>query len=62
MLKMPLLSHYGNLQDSSSALTIPSLVFAIVTPVVVILRLASRQFLSGRIGPDDWTIIASCVC
>lgn len=59
---MPLFSHYGDLPDSSAALTIPSLVFAIVTPIIVVLRLGSRHYLSGRTGPDDWTIVMSCVC
>lgn len=58
---MPLFSHYGDLPDSSAALSYTSLVFAIVTPIVVIARLLSRRFLSGRIGADDWTILASCV-
>ncbi|KAI9926674.1 hypothetical protein ASPWEDRAFT_722856 [Aspergillus wentii DTO 134E9] len=58
---MPLFSHYGDLPDNSSALSSPALVFAIITPIVVFARLLSRQFLSGHIGADDWTILASCV-
>ncbi|EAW13620.1 putative plasma membrane protein Pth11-like [Aspergillus clavatus NRRL 1] len=57
---MPLFSHYGNLPDSSAQLSIPSLVFAIATPIVVIARLLGRRFLSGRVGSDDWTILVSC--
>lgn len=58
---MPLFSHYGDLPDSSARLSYPSLVFAIVTPLVVIARLLGRRFLSGRVGADDWTILVSCV-
>ncbi|RLL97479.1 hypothetical protein CFD26_106816 [Aspergillus turcosus] len=57
---MPLFSHYGDLPDSSARLSYPSLVFAIVTPLVVIARLLGRRFLSGRVGADDWTILVSC--
>ncbi|KAL5358394.1 putative plasma membrane protein Pth11-like protein [Aspergillus floccosus] len=58
---MPLFSHYEGLEDTSARLSYPSLIFAIVTPIVVIARLLGRRFLSGRIGADDWTILASCV-
>ncbi|RHZ62446.1 putative plasma membrane protein Pth11-like [Aspergillus thermomutatus] len=57
---MPLFSHYGDHPDSSARLSYPSLVFAIVTPLVVIARLLGRRFLSGRVGADDWTILVSC--
>lgn len=58
---MPLFSDYGDHPDSSARLSYPSLVFAIVTPLVVIARLLGRRFLSGRVGADDWTILVSCV-
>jgi hypothetical protein len=58
---MPLFSHYGDIPDISDRLAIPSLVFAIVTPLVVIARLASRQSLAKHIGADDWTILASLI-
>ncbi|GIC93624.1 putative plasma membrane protein Pth11-like [Aspergillus udagawae] len=57
---MPLFSDYGDHPDSSARLSYPSLVFAIVTPLVVISRLLGRRFLSGRVGADDWTILVSC--
>lgn len=57
---MPLFSDYGDHPDSSARLSYPSLVFAIVTPLVVIARLLGRRFLSGRVGADDWTILVSC--
>ncbi|KAE8376097.1 hypothetical protein BDV26DRAFT_266391 [Aspergillus bertholletiae] len=58
---MPLLSHYGDIADSSDALVYPSLIFSILTPIVVASRLLGRHVLSGRIGADDWTILVSCV-
>ncbi|PLB50436.1 hypothetical protein P170DRAFT_381115, partial [Aspergillus steynii IBT 23096] len=58
---MPLFSHYGDIPDNSAALSLPSLVFVILTPIVVATRLLGRQYLSGQIGPDDWIILTSCV-
>ncbi|KAE8384489.1 hypothetical protein BDV23DRAFT_177019 [Aspergillus alliaceus] len=58
---MPLFSHHGDIPDNSAALSLPSLVFAVLTPIVVASRLLGRYVLSGRIGVDDWTILASCV-
>jgi len=58
---MPIFSHYGDIPDISARLSIPSLVFAIVTPLVVTARLAARQSFAGRIGADDWAILASLV-
>lgn len=58
---MPLFSHYGeDIPDISSKLSYPSLVFAIVTPLVVLARFLSRM-VSGRVGADDWVILVSCV-
>ncbi|THC99528.1 hypothetical protein EYZ11_000988 [Aspergillus tanneri] len=46
---MPLFSYYGDIPDSSAALSYPSLVFAILTPIVVAARLLGRHYLSGRL-------------
>ena len=57
---MPLFSHYGDIPDISQRLSYPSLVFAIVTPIVVLARLSTRR-VSGKVGADDWVILVSCV-
>ena len=56
---MPLVSDYGRLDDISDRLAIPSLIFTIVTPIVVFARLLSRRLHGNQVGPDDWTILAS---
>lgn len=56
---MPLFSHYGDIPDCSSKLSHPSLVFAVVTPLVVLGRFLSRRG-SGKIGGDDWVVLGAC--
>ncbi|KAH8689164.1 putative plasma membrane protein Pth11-like protein [Talaromyces proteolyticus] len=56
---MPLLSHYGDIPDISDKLVYPSIVFAVVTPLVVLARFVSRKWFSGILGLDDWVIIVS---
>ncbi|KUL82870.1 hypothetical protein ZTR_09017 [Talaromyces verruculosus] len=58
---MPLFSHYGDLPDISYRLSYPSLFFCIFTPLVVIARLVSRKVFAGKVGVDDWTILASAM-
>ncbi|KAK2797342.1 hypothetical protein FQN50_009237 [Emmonsiellopsis sp. PD_5] len=56
---MPLFSHYGDVPDISHQLSYPSLVLSIVTPLFVAARFVGRLYFSGRIGPDDWAILAA---
>ena len=59
---MPIFSHYPvGIPDISWQLSIPSLVFSIVTPLFVIARLASRRSFAGKIGADDWTIVGAVI-
>ncbi|KAK2800272.1 hypothetical protein FQN51_006180 [Onygenales sp. PD_10] len=58
---MPLFSHYGDVPDISYQLSYPSLVLSIVTPLFVAARFVGRLYFSGRIGPDDWAILAALV-
>ncbi|KAK2738362.1 hypothetical protein FQN55_000570 [Onygenales sp. PD_40] len=58
---MPLFSHYGDVPDISHQLSYPSLVLSIVTPLFVAARFVGRLYFSGRIGPDDWAILAALV-
>lgn len=61
VLKMPIFSHYEPLADISTRLSIPALVFSVVTPLVVICRFIARSIHGGKLGADDWTILASVV-
>ncbi|PGH11327.1 hypothetical protein AJ79_04943 [Helicocarpus griseus UAMH5409] len=47
--------------DFYGHLSIPSIIFCVVTPIFVALRVASRLHIARRLGSDDWTIIASSV-
>ncbi len=61
---MPLFSSYGDVPDISDRLALPSLVFAIVTPLFVFARLLTRLTAPAkreRIGWDDWAIVCSNV-
>lgn len=58
---MPIFSNYEPLADISARLSIPSLVFSILTPLFVICRLLARSIRGGRLGADDWTVLASLV-
>ena len=58
---MPLFSHYAPLADISTRLSLPSLVFSIITPLVVICRFVARTIHGGELSTDDWTILASLV-
>ena len=53
--------NHGDTPDRSSSLACPSLVFTVVTPLVVLARFLSRR-VTGKIGVDDWVILVSCVC
>lgn len=52
-------SHYGS-PDTSSRLAIPASVFAVVTPMTVLLRLVVSKGQKS-FGLDDWTILAAMV-
>ena len=56
---MPLFSTYNGLHDISSRLTLPALVFSIVTPLVVLFRFIARCTHGNHLGADDWVILAS---
>ena len=56
---MPLFSHYEGIDDISSRLSLPALVFSIVTPLIVLARIISRCTHGNHTGADDWTIIAA---
>jgi hypothetical protein len=56
---MPLLSHYDGLDDISSRLSTPALVFSIVTPLVVLARFIARCTHGNHLGADDWTILGA---
>ena len=58
---MPIFSHYPGLADISTHLSIPALVFSIVTPLVVLARFIARCTHGNHLGADDWTILASLV-
>jgi hypothetical protein len=58
---MPIFSDYEPLDDISAYLSIPALIFSIVTPLVVISRFFARSIHGGEVGADDWTILASLV-
>lgn len=58
---MPIFSHYAPLTDISARLSVPSLVFSIVTPLVVLCRFVARSIHGGELGADDWTILVSLV-
>ncbi|KAK2739487.1 hypothetical protein FQN55_009452 [Onygenales sp. PD_40] len=47
--------------DISGRLMYPSIIFTVVTPISVGLRIASRLHFTRRLGRDDWTIILSCI-
>ncbi|KEF57064.1 uncharacterized protein A1O9_07254 [Exophiala aquamarina CBS 119918] len=56
---MPLFSNYPGLDDISSQLSIPALVFSITTPLIVLARFVARLTNQNHAGPDDWTVLAS---
>ena len=58
---MAIFSDYEPLADISDRLAIPSLVFCIVTPLVVFARFLARTLYRNILGADDWTILASLV-
>jgi hypothetical protein len=57
---MGLFVDYG-VEDISSKLVIPSLVFSIITPLFIIGRFVTRWVYMRSFGPDDWAILGSCV-
>ncbi|KAG8631814.1 hypothetical protein KVT40_000954 [Elsinoe batatas] len=54
---MAFLSHYGHVEDRSEALSIPSLVFLILTFLVVTARLYTRFKQGLLLLADDWIIL-----
>lgn len=56
---MPIFSHYDGLEDISSRLSLPALVFSIITPLVVLARFITRCTHGNQLGADDWTILAA---
>ncbi|TKX22096.1 hypothetical protein C1H76_5729 [Elsinoe australis] len=59
---MPFLSDYGNVPDKSERLSIPSLLFCIVTFLVVTARIYTRANQRLQIQADDWIIIVATLC
>ncbi|KAJ9617141.1 hypothetical protein H2200_000862 [Cladophialophora chaetospira] len=57
---MPLFSHYEGLDDISGRLSLPALVFSLITPLVVLARFIARFTHGNHVGADDWTILVSC--
>jgi len=47
--------------DRGSWIEIPAIVFCVVSPIIVSIRLWSRFQLSARLGVDDWVILAALV-
>ncbi|KAF4553810.1 AAA lid domain-containing protein [Elsinoe fawcettii] len=59
---MAIFSDYGNVPDKSERLSIPSLVFLVITFVIVSARLYTR-FCQGRfLLADDWIIVIATLC
>jgi hypothetical protein len=56
---MPIFSHYEGLDDISSRLSIPALVFSLCTPLIVLARFLARTTHGNHLGPDDWTILTA---
>ncbi|KAG9250314.1 uncharacterized protein F5Z01DRAFT_683959 [Emericellopsis atlantica] len=48
--------------SNAYCVTVPSIVFFVFTPILVLIRLWSRRATSSTIGMDDWTILASFAC
>lgn len=59
---MPFLSHYGDLPDISNRLSVSSLIFCIVTPLVVTARVVTRFSQGHVLCSDDALIILSAGC
>ena len=53
----------GNKPGESNAalVAVPSIVFCVVSPVVVGIRFWSRMRVRGNLGWDDWTILGSLI-
>lgn len=58
---MGLFVDYGDVDDISARILLPSLVFSIITPLFVIARFVSQKAYIKRIAADDWVILASLV-
>jgi len=50
-----------HIADISYRLSIPSVVFAIVSPTVVALRIIGRMRITSQLGADDYAIMVSVV-
>lgn len=47
--------------DDSRLVYIPAIIFLVLSPLVVALRVWARLRQGGKMGPDDWTAIAALV-
>jgi hypothetical protein len=56
---MPLFSDYGDIPDISARLSVPALVFSLLTPLVVLGRCIFRGASAKNLGADDYTIVLS---
>lgn len=51
-----------NPNDNDSYLVyIPAIIFLVISPIVVVLRIWARLRQGGNMGADDWTAIAALV-
>jgi hypothetical protein len=48
-------------ESNAPKVQIPAIVFLIVCPVIIGLRIWGRIRSKNKLGPDDWTILASFV-
>ena len=58
---MPFLSHYGDVPDISQRISIPSLIFLILVPLIVLFRLVISFRQSKKLHAEDWLIIVSTI-
>jgi hypothetical protein len=49
------------IDDVGYTVFIPSVVFLVITPLVIITRIWSRLSMNAKLGADDWTIIVAAV-
>ena len=47
--------------DNSPMIYIPAWIFLFLCPIIVAIRIWSRQKSGGRLGADDYTVIVSLV-
>ncbi|KAF2161923.1 hypothetical protein M409DRAFT_27649 [Zasmidium cellare ATCC 36951] len=56
---MGILTSYAPLQDISNRIAIPSIIFAILTPLFVLARCVCGRIQTGRLWTDDYLLIAA---